>query len=201
MPRAHRYSPPNSVHHVINRGNDRRRLFDSPSEFSQFLDLMAWAKSFYPIRVVGYCLMPNHWHFVLWPEEARAMPAFLHRLCTTHAIRRRKATRSIGHGHVYQHRYHAFLIDSEAYYFRALRYVEANPVRAGLVSSASQWSWSSFSERMGEGRGILDPGPLELPANWAEFVAEAISEAELEDIHTRLHRHAEIAPRRRRIAQ
>lgn len=201
MPRARRYSPPNSVHHVTNRGNDKRCLFDSPTEFSEFLDLVAWAKSFYPVRVVGYCLMPNHWHFMLWPEEARAMSAFLHRLCTSHAIRRRKATRSVGHGHVYQDRYHAFLIDSETYYFRALRYVEANPVRAGLVSSANQWHWSSFRERLGEGRGILDPGPLELPARWPEFVGEALSQAELDDIHNKLHRHAETAPRRRRIAQ
>lgn len=198
MPRATRYSPPGSVHHVINRGNDRRCLFASPSDFGEFLDLIAWAKGQCPIRVVSYCLMPNHWHFVLWPEEPNAMAAFLHRLGTTHSIRWRKSTGTVGQGHVYQHRYHAFLIESEAYYFRALKYVEANPARAGLVTSASQWEWSSLAERLGTERGILDPGPLPLPDNWLEQVDEVMKPADLEDIHSRLRKWSPIAIRRER---
>jgi putative transposase len=198
MPRAARYTPSDSVHHVINRGNDRRCLFDSPSAFADFLALVAWAKGCCPVRVVAYCLMPNHWHFVLWPEEPRAMAAFLHRLCTTHAIRRRKLTRTVGQGHIYQHRYHAFLIESEAYYFRAIKYVEANPLRAGLVRSSVDWPWSSLAERVGENRGILDPGPLLLPANWTAQVDQGLSADDLNDIHTRLRRHAPPAPRRAR---
>jgi putative transposase len=200
MPRAVRYSPPDSVHHVINRGNDRRCLFASPNDFAEFLDLLAWAKAQCPMRVVAYCLMPNHWHLVLWPEEANAMAAFLHRLCTTHSIRWRKSTGTVGEGHVYQHRYHAFLIESEAYYFRVLKYVEMNPLRAGLVGSAAEWPWSSLAERRGTERGILDPGPLPLPTNWGELVEQATPPAELEDIHRRLRRHAPIAPRRGRGA-
>ncbi len=196
MPRAVRYSPPDSLHHVINRGNDRRCLFDSSSDFTDFLDLVSWAKDCCPIRIVGYCLMRNHWHFVLWPEEATSMRSFLHRLCTTHALRRRRSTRTLGEGHVYQHRYHAFLIESEAYYLRALKYVEANPVRAGLVGSAAEWPWSSLAERIGVDRGILDPGPIPLPVNWVESVDHALAPADLEDIHSRLRRHSPIATRR-----
>jgi len=198
MPRSVRYSPPGSVHHVINRGNDRRCLFESPSDFAAFLELVSWAKDCCPIRIVGYCLMQNHWHFVLWPEEAKSISSFLHRLCTTHAIRRRKSTRSLGQGHVYQHRYHAFLIESEAYYFRALKYVEANPLRAGLVRSAAEWPWSSLAERIGAYRGILDPGPIPLPTNWLESVDQSLAPAELEDIHSKLRRHSPVANRRSR---
>jgi putative transposase len=198
MPRAIRYSPGDSVHHVINRGNDRRCLFASPSDFAEFLDLIVWAKGCCPIRILAYCLMPNHWHMVLWPEEPKAMPSFLHRLCTTHSIRWRKSTGTVGEGHVYQHRYHAFLIESEAYYFRALTYVEANPVRAGLVSSAAEWSWSSLAERLGADRGILDPGPLKLPDNWSALVDQAMTPSELEDIHSKLRKHSPTASRRKR---
>lgn len=198
MPRAARYSPPDSVHHVINRGNDRRCLFASPGDFAEFLDLIAWAKGQCPIRVVSYCLMPNHWHMVLWPEQPKAVTAFLHRLSTTHSIRWRKSTDTVGQGHVYQHRYHAFLIESETYYFRALKYVEANPARAGLVTSASQWAWSSLAERLGIDRGILDPGPLPLPENWPEQVDEVMKPADLEDIHSRLRKRSPIATRQKR---
>lgn len=198
MPRAIRHSPPDSVHHVINRGNDRRCLFASPSDFAEFLDLMAWAKGHCPVRIVGYCLMPNHWHLVLWPDAPKAMPAFLHRLCTTHSMRWRKSTGTVGEGHVYQHRYHAFLIESEPYYYRALRYVEANPVRAGLVTSATEWPWSSLAERIGADRGILDPGPLRLPDGWPELVDQAVNPAELEDIHSKLRKHSPTANRRKR---
>jgi len=198
MPRAIRYSPADSVHHVINRGSDRRRLFASLDDFAEFLDLIAWAKGHCPIRIVAYCLMPTHWHLILWPPEPNAMPSFLHRLCTTHSIRWRKSTATVGEGHVYQHRYHAFLIESEAYYFRALRYVEANPVRAGLVTSASDWPWSSLAERLGADRGILDPGPLKLPDNWPEQVEQAMIPAELEDFHSKLRKHSPTATRRKR---
>lgn len=202
MPRTRRYAPPDSVHHVINRGNDRRCLFASPDDFGQFIGLLAWAKAQCPVRVIAYCVMPNHWHLVLWPERSNAMAAFLHRLCTTHSIRWRKSTDTVGEGHVYQHRYHAFLIESETYYFRALRYVEANPLRAGLVRSAAEWPWSSLAERGGPDRGILDPGPFPLPANWLDQVNASLSPEEIEDFHRRLRKRAISAPsRERRSAQ
>ncbi len=198
MPRAVRYSPPDSIHHVINRGNDRRCLFASPDDFAEFLGLMARAKGHCPIRVLAYCAMPNHWHLVLWPKQPQAMAAFLHRLCTAHSIRWRQSTGTVGQGHVYQHRYHAFLIESETYYFRALRYVEANPLRAGLVRSAAEWPWSSLAERRGAERGILDPGPLPLPKNWLDQVDACLSPEEIDDFHRRLRKHAPTAPRRKR---
>ena len=202
MPRATRYSPPNSVHHVINRGNDRRCLFETASDFSEFLALMGWAKERCPVRLVAYCLMPNHWHMILWPEESESIAKFMHRLCTSHAIRRRKATGTIGQGHVYQHRYHAFVIETEPYYFRAVKYVEANPLRAGLVTSAANWPWSSLAERLGADRGILNPGPLTLPGNWQAQVDAAMPQAEMDDIHNKLRRHSPVAPRRpRQIAE
>ncbi len=191
MPRSRRYSPPNSVHHVINRGNDRQCLFDSAEEFEEFLDLVRWAKRQCPIRIVAYVLIGNHWHLVVWPEEHDSIRNFMHRLCTTHSVRRRRQTRTIGQGHIYQGRYHSFIIESEAYYYRALRYVEANPVRAGLVQSAKDWRWSSLAERLGRDRGLLDPGPLPLPDNWPQSVDEALPRDFLDDIRKKLRIHGQ----------
>ena len=189
MPRSRRFSPPNSVHHILNRGNDRQCLFDSPEEFEEFLDIARWAKTRKPIRIVAYVLMPNHWHFVVWPEEEHSIRKFMHLVGTTHAVRRRGLTKTIGQGHIYQGRYHSFIIDSETYCYRALRYVEANPVMAGLVDTAQQWHWSSLAERLGNDRGLLDPGPVPLPDDWAKTVDEALPQEFLDDIRKKLRIH------------
>jgi putative transposase len=175
MPRPRRSTPPGSVLHVINRGNDRQRLFDSADDYEEFLKLMSWAKARSPVRILAYCVMTNHWHQVLWPESAHAVSAFLHRLCTSHSIRRRKATGTVGDGHIYQSRYHSFAVVSERQYFNVLRYVEGNALRSGLVDDARHWKWSSLAEREGRYRGLLDNGPLPLPPDWAMLVNEGLT--------------------------
>jgi putative transposase len=189
MPRRLRFSPPNSVHHVINRGNERRLLFDDFHDFGEFRELVAWAKSKIPLRIIAYSLMPNHWHFIVWPEESDSISRFFQLLCTTHAIKRRRETGTVGYGHVYQGRYKAFLIHSETYLFRAMRYVEANPFRAGLVKEASEWPWSSFHERRQSDRVILDDGPLPLPDNWDALVTSPLPTDFIEDFHKNVRRH------------
>lgn len=184
MPRRLRYAPPAGVLHVVNRGNERRPLFTESRDFEAFLALMSWAKERCPIDVLGYCLMPNHWHLVLSPDNVGSLSRYLHRVCTTHAVRLRWATGSVGNGHVYQQRYHASLVDSERYYFYVLRYVEANALRAGLVKRAEDWAWSSLAERCGEERGILSPPPLPLPPDWVEIVNEGLPADILGDIRS-----------------
>lgn len=188
MPRSPRYAPANSVHHVINRGNERRVLFAANADFARFLKLMGWAKQQCPMRILAYCLMPNHWHMVLWPEQRGDLSRFMQRLCTAHAITLRRVTSTVGLGHVYQHRYHAFAVESEAYYYYALRYVEANPLRAGLVGAAKDWEWSSLPERLGENRGLIEDGPLKLPPRWPELVDTSVPADVLTDLRKRLRR-------------
>jgi putative transposase len=132
--------------------------------------------------------MGNHWHLIHWPEDELAIRRFVHRLCTTHAVKRRRESGTIGQGHIYQGRYQAFIIESEAYYFRAIRYVEANAIRSGLVSSARDWRWSSLAERLGQSRGLLDDGPLPLPSNWAAIVDEMLPKEFLAGIRKRTGR-------------
>ena len=192
MPRALRILPGGCVAHARNRGNDKRCLFDNAREFEQFLELVTWAKRQTAIRIIAYCLMTNHWDFVLWPAANGAVEQFMHLLETKHAVRRRICTGTVGHGHIYQDRYKASIVDSEAYYWNLLSYVEGNALRAGLVTGAEQWRWSSLCERLGHQRGILDRGPFAMPANWVDIVNKSLPEATLTEIRSRLWRQRRI---------
>jgi putative transposase len=189
MPRPLRFLPAGSVQHVLNRGNDRRLLFDTPRDYEEFLRLMAYAKARANIRIPSYILIQNHWHFVLWPSEEGQVEEFQHHLTTTHAIRRRRATRTVGQGHIYQDRYHAFGVWSETYYLNLIRYVEGNALRAGLVKSAADWRWSSLYERHGHSRGIVDEGPVPLPSDWPAIVDTCLPQEIIDEIRKSLRKY------------
>jgi len=189
MPRPLRKLPAGSVVHVVNRGNDKRLLFENRREFEDFLQLVSWAKGQCAARIVAYCIMSNHWHFVFWALCDGDVSRFLHRLTTTHAKSWRRRTRTVGCGHVYQDRFHGSKIFSEQYYYNVLRYVEQNPLRAGLVRHSRDWQWSSLAERLGCGRNLLDEGPVDLPMDWPLLVDENLSDSTIEDIRASLQRH------------
>jgi len=157
--------------HVVNRGNDRRRLFAFRGDYESFMGIIAAAQRRTGLRLLGYVVMPNHWHLVAWPESVPQLSQFMQRLTSAHAAIVRTHSHSVGHGHVYQGRYHSTLVDTDIQLLRTLRYVEANPVRAGLVSRAEFWRWSSLDERLGSSRVISDP-PVPLPpvTTWLDLV-------------------------------
>ena len=183
MPRTLRPRHDNAVIHVVNRGNDRRRLFADSRDYAAFLGLVAWAQSRTSLRLLAYAVMPNHWHLVAWPDSVERLSRFMHDLTSAHAAIFRHETGTTGTGHVYQDRYHAFVVDTDVRYFRTLRYVEANPVRAGLVDRAEQWRWSSLDERLGTTR-LITEGPLPLPPSeeWATLVNVAVHPSDLSAI-------------------
>ena len=189
MPRPLRNLPAGSVVHCVNRGNDRRLLFERAREYDDFLRLVLWAKAQCAVRILAYCLMANHWHFVFWVETRGDVSLFLHRLTTTHAKSWRKRTGTVGGGHVYQDRFHGSKIFTERYYYNVLRYVEQNPFRANLVRASRDWRWSSLQERLGNGRGLIDDGPVPLPMEWPALVDEHLTENEIQEIRSDLHRH------------
>ena len=189
MPRHSRNLPVGCVVHIVNRGNDKRMLFERSREFDEFLQLVAWAKAKCPVRIVAYCIMSNHWHFVFWVEVEWDVSAFLHRLTSTHAKRWRLETRTVGLGHVYQDRFKTSSIYSERQYYNCLRYVERNPVDAGLVRSAAEWRWSSLADRLSNRHGILSPDPVGLPIGWLELVDQPLPQREVDEIHSSLRRY------------
>ena len=177
MPRVPRTSVSRSIVHVVNRGNDRRRLFAFGGDYQTFLGILSSTQRREGLRLLGYVVMPNHWHLVAWPETVRQLSRFMQRVTSAHAAIVRTHSHSIGQGHVYQGRYHATVVGNDEQLFRTLRYVEANPVRAGLVGRAEFWRWSSLDERLGTPRLIVDP-PVPLPpvATWLDLVNSATGE-------------------------
>ena len=121
-----------------------------------------------PMRLLAYVLMPNHWHLVLWPETDDAVSAYVKWLAGTHACHFNR--RYVYSGAVYQGRFRSVAIYDSLQLLRVLRYVEANPVRAGLVARGEQWRWSSVSRQASD--VVLTPSPLPRPAGWLELLAD-----------------------------
>jgi putative transposase len=171
MGRCQRAFPTDSVLHVINRGNDRRVLFHRDGDFRAFWSLLERGRRAIDMPLLAYALMPNHWHLIVRPRCADDLARLLQRVTGTHAMRIRRESHTIGHGHVYQGRYHAFLIESPVQYLHVVRYVEANPLKAGLVRRAEDWRWSSLRQRLYQ-RTSLAEGPVALPEarEWIEHV-------------------------------
>jgi len=183
MPRTSRVAPGGMVFHVLNRGVGRQRLFDKPADYAAFEDLLVETLAKQPMRICSYCLMPNHWHFVVWPEHDGDLAAFMQRLSVTHVTRWQKHRRRVGEGHVYQGRFKSFPVETDDYFYQVVRYVERNALRANLVARAEDWQWSSLWRRehgSPEQRRWLGEWPLSRPRRWLELVNEPQSDAELE---------------------
>jgi putative transposase len=127
------------------------------------------------MRILGYCLMPNHWHLVLWPSGDGELSTFMRLLTLTHTQRWHAHHHSAGTGHLYQGRFKSFVVRADAYYLTVCRYVERNAVRANLVERAEDWRWGSLWRRQcgtAVQRSLLSEGPLSRPGDWIERVNE-----------------------------
>jgi putative transposase len=93
MPRTSRAAPGKMVFHVLNRGVGRQRLFDNPADYIAFEEVLDETLDKVPMRICNDCIMPNHCHFVLWPEHDGDQAAFMQRLTVTHVTGRKKGTR------------------------------------------------------------------------------------------------------------
>src|SRR3954465_3040763 len=105
MSRSARVAPGGLAYHVLNRAAGKVRLFASDEDFEAFQRVMVEASRRHPIRILSYCLMPNHWHFVAWPERDGQLTPFFRWLTHTHAMRWRVAHRTVGYGPLYQGRF------------------------------------------------------------------------------------------------
>jgi putative transposase len=179
------------VYHVLNRANGRLRIFRKESDLLAFEKILGEGLTRFSMRLCGYCLMGNHWHLLLWPLGDGDLPRFLRWVTQTHAQRYHGSHATVGIGHLYQGRYKSFPVQSDPYYLKVLRYIEANPVRAGLVRDPRQWAWSSFAVRQGRESAVtLSEGPVALPANWVGLVRAVLTPAEVEGISNSMRRGA-----------
>ena len=158
-------------------------MLGTEADFAAFerVVLEAWAKC--PLRILGYCLMGNHWHFVVWPEADGQVSRFFRWLALTHAVRWRVAHGTVGDGHLYRGRFKSFPVCAGEPLLQVLRYVERNALSAGLVRRAEQWRWGSlWAREHGEGelKRMLCRWPTACPAEWTAWVNQAITGKELE---------------------
>jgi len=179
------------VYHALNRANGRLRIFRKHSDFLAFEQILAEGVERFDMRICGYCIMPNHWHLLLWPRQDGDLSAFMRWITLTHTQRYHASHGTVGIGHLYQGRYKSFPVQDDSHYLTVLRYIESNPVPAGLISDAAQWLWSSFAVRLGaEAPFELTDGPIELPSNWARLLQRNIARTELDHITNSIKRGA-----------
>jgi putative transposase len=188
MPRIARAAPGGKIYHVLNRGNGRCRLFHKDGDYAAFQKLLFEVREAVPLRVLGWCLMPNHWHLVLWPTQDGQLSKFMLRLTTAHVRRHHAHHHTTSGGHLYQGRFKSFPVQDDHHFLVLCRYVEANPLRAGLVTTAEQWRWSSlWAWRRG-----ADPAPaawpVPRPRNWSQIVNSAMDKTDIEQVRTSLKR-------------
>jgi putative transposase len=167
MPRRRRAGSGGLILHVINRGAKRAELFATPNDYRAFENLLFETKKRVKIPLLSYCLMPNHWHLVVWPDSDQSLSRFMQALTFTHAIRWNAFRGLNGIGAVYQGRFKAIPVQRDEHFLRLCRYVERNAVRAGLVNDPGDWRWSSFWRRMHAcDYGFLDKWPVAVPSDW-----------------------------------
>ena len=196
MPKGNRIVPPGGVLHIVNRGNDKKIIFAEPVDYAAFLVLLREARERFGVELYAYCLMPNHFHLVVRTAGLDEISAYMHFVQREHACDLRRCWQSKGHGHVFQRRYWSKVVDGDGYLMTVMRYVEANPFRAGLVEASQSWEWSSLWDRENGERDILQASPIWLPDAWRTIVTVPLHAIDLE----RIRRPAKIGrPRARHL--
>jgi REP element-mobilizing transposase RayT len=159
MSRPLRLEYPGAVWHVTSRGNDRREVFRDDADRERFLSILERTVGLFRWKLHAYVLMTNHYHLLLETPEptlSRGMRE-LNGLYTQAFNRRHRRA-----GHLFQGRFKAILVEKESHLLELCRYVVLNPVRAGAVTSARAWRWSSYRATAG-----LMPAPEWLETDWA----------------------------------
>lgn len=184
------------VYHVLNRAAGRATLFEKDADYEAFERVLEQAYHRCGVRMLCYCVMPNHWHLVLWPRRNDELSEYMRWLTVTHTQRWHANHHTAGTGPLYQGRFKSFPVQDDNHLLRVCRYVERNALRAGLVERAEAWPWCSLMRRRqakAGGGGVLlspDQWPVEPPRNWVAVVNAAESGEELEALRKSVHRGA-----------
>ncbi|MBN1006601.1 transposase [Amphritea pacifica] len=143
MPRLGRLVLPGYPHHIVQRGHNKQVVFAEDRDYQYYLNTLAEFKDEFQVVVHAYCLMTNHVHLLLEPETASGLGELMKRLAgrQTRYFNKQEGRR----GTLWEGRYKSSVVDAENYFFACLRYIELNPVRAGMVKSPVDYGWSSYA--------------------------------------------------------
>ena len=135
------------MYHILNRANSRLTLFRKAADYEAFECVLEEACERFSLPVLTYCVMPNHWHFLVWPPvgQDRLVSEFFRWLTVTHTQRWHAHQHTSGTGHLYQGRFKAFPIQED----------ERNPLRTNLVARAEDWRFGGLARRRKKGTGIV----------------------------------------------
>lgn len=189
MPRTARATVGGVCYHVMNRGNRRARVYHEPEEYEAFVWLIRQACERLPMRILAYCLMPNHFHLCVWPHADDDLSRWMHWLMTCHVTQYHRLHGTSGR--IWQGRFTSFPIQQDEHLLTVLRYVERNPLRANLVHRAEDWRWSSLPEWLSQRQsGFLCNGPVTRPDDWLSLVDKAHGSEELAALRNSATREA-----------
>ena len=179
MPRPLRADFAGNIYHALNRGNARNEIFFIEADFEAFERVISEGLEKYPVDLLAYQWMKNHWHMVLSPHEDKAMAAFLGWVTMTHTQRYHAHNKTTGYGHVYQGRYKSFPIQDGEHFHTVCRYVERNALTANVVKRAEEYRWGSLWNWCGGDSVIeLSPWPVKRLPGWIDRVNQALTQKE-----------------------
>lgn len=179
MPRISRIVAAGYPHHITQRGNYRQAVFTDDADYSRYLELMSTFAPKYGLSIWAYCLMPNHVHFIAVPDRQESLARTfntVHMLYAQYFNRKQQVT-----GHLWQGRFYSCVLD-ERHLYAAVRYVERNPVRAGMVPTPQDYPWcSAVSHITGAGDPLLSKCFLtDTVKDWGLYLGAASDDQDLE---------------------
>lgn len=181
MPRPPRTAPGGYIYHVLNRANGKRTIFHHDRDYLAFEKILAEAQARVDMRILAWCVMPNHWHLLLWPRKDGDLSHYMRLVSVTHTQRLHAFRKSTGTGHVYQGRFKSFIVQDDAHFLAVARYVEANALDAALVKRAEDWCWGSLHP-VQRGDPRLEAWPVPKPSDWLDHVNIAPKKEDLDEI-------------------
>jgi len=173
------------VYHVLNRANGRATIFANAGDYLAFERTLAEVQERIPMRILAWCLMPNHWHLVLWPSRDGELSDYVRLLTLIHTARWHAHHATAGTGHLYQGRFKSFAVQHDAHFLAVCRYVEANALNARLVPRAEDWRWSSLwraCNRYSDKAPLIHQWPVARPIDWITYVNEPARPAEMQAV-------------------
>jgi putative transposase len=172
MPRQPRRYDPEIAYHIIARGNNRQTLFGKTADFERFRFLLGFLKSQCPLDIFHYCFMTNHVHLLVRFPVEDSFRRFFQRAFLLYAKYFAREYRHVGH--VFQDRFKSLEVRDDSYLLECGRYIERNPLKAGLVSVLNRYRWSSYGfYAEGATDDLITPNPLyPTLASKAEELAE-----------------------------
>jgi putative transposase len=162
-------------YHIYNRGVNREKIFFSSENYLYCIRLLKKNLARYSITIVAYCLMPNHFHFLLKPGQDNNVSQFMKSLFTSYvqAVNKQQGRQ----GPLFQGRFCAVVVDKEEYLVHLVRYIHLNPAMAKLVSTPEAWTYSNYRDVIGQREGTLKdatlvPGRFPTGEAYRQFVEE-----------------------------